>query len=175
MNQTPWGLGFSLFVGHRRNTARMTLMYWQTLARSCRVWSWNHLHTPWANPRWLGEAWGTCPCAPGILCPRWRAHRHGREPLSRLGKSFHPWHGFEKGEMLSIWSIVYHLLLVAMLQRGRKGGVLTRVVRKNRQYFFVYFTGSFFIIIYLKCTRGEDNLWTHPENSKWLLRIWHLK
>lgn len=100
------------------------------------------------------------PLPPLAGAPPWQG-----TPL-QAGKVLLPWHGFEKGEMLSIWSIVYHLLLVAMLQRGRKGGVLTRVVRKNRQYFFVYFTGSFFIIIYLKCTRGEDNLWTHPENSK---------
>ena len=31
------------------------------------------------------------------------------------GEALPLWQGFEKGEKLSIWSIVYHLLIVAML------------------------------------------------------------
>lgn len=58
-----------------------------------------------------------------------------------------------------------HEALIVVLQCGRTGGLLAGGLRRQA-ILPVYFTGSFFIIIYLKCTRGEDNLWTHRENSK---------
>lgn len=44
-----------------------------------------------------------------------------------------------------------HEALLVVLQRGRTGGLLAGGLRRQA-ILSVYFTGSFFIIIYLKCT-----------------------
>lgn len=170
MNQASWGLGFSLFVGHMCSIAGMTLMHWQMLTQSCRVSSLNDLHMQQANlQRGVGaflSSWDPLPSL--VYLPPLQ------EALLQTGKALTLWHSFNKGETLSIQSIVYRLLIMERLCSHKEFSSLGQR-KKTRQYFFVHFTGSSFKIIYLKCIRGEDNLRTHPENSKRLLGIWHLK
>lgn len=166
MNQVSWRLGFPLFVGHTCNVAGMTLMHWQMLAQSCRAWSLNDLHMQQSKP---GRGAFLCPWDPlpsllylppfqdtllqteknplpsGTVLIKER-HCHFRA----LFTIFSPWRGSMQPQ-----------------RRSPHWGS----AKKPGNTFSVYFTGSFFKIIYLKCIRGEDNLRTHPENSKRLLGI----
>lgn len=158
MNQIPWGLGFSLFVRHRHDIAGMTLIDWQMLPWSYTVWSYGHLHMQRSNPKRLGDVRGRGdPECGGPMPPIWgpTVGTRGHHPCcSAWGRrDVHTKHCLScscRGDAL-----------VQLQRRSPHRGAVRR-----QAILAVYFTGSFFIIIYLKCTRGEDNLRTHPENSK---------
>lgn len=169
MNQVSWGLGFPLFVGHMCSIAGMTLMHWQMLAQSCKSliikWFAYAASKAWERgfPVPLGSsAFIAVPATiSGHPAPDWESplpsgtvlikERHCQ--FRALFTIFSSWRGSMQTKKVS------------SLGQCKKTG----------NTFFVYFTGSFFKMIYLKCIRGEDNLRTHPENSKRLLGIWHLK